>query len=59
MPLPAKYSDFAQNAMCRGTTEPRNSSSATERWLPAKMAPPVAGMFSSPSTCGRQPNTMA
>ena len=58
-PVPLKYSDFAQNAMCRGTTAPIMYSSATERWLPARTAPPVAGRCSRPSTVGRQTNRIA
>jgi hypothetical protein len=45
--------------MCRGTTAPIMNSSATEMWLPARIAPPPTGMFSSPSTFGRQANLIA
>ena len=58
-PVPVKYSDLAQKARCRGTTVPSSNSSATERWLPAKIAPPVAGMCSNPSTVGRKANRSA
>jgi len=49
-----KYSALAQNAMCRGVTTPRNNWSATERWLAARIAPPLSGRWPRPVTVGRQ-----
>ena len=57
--MPLKYSAFAQNAMCRGTTAPIMYSSATERWFAASTAPPVVGRCSRPSTVGRQTSRIA
>src|SRR6185369_15953089 len=53
IPVPVKYSAFAQNAMWRGTTAPIMYSSATDRWFPSSTAPPVFGRCSRPSTGGR------
>jgi len=51
--LLVKYSDFAANVTGRVSISGRNTESSTDRWLDARMAPPVAGMFSAPMTCGR------
>ncbi len=39
--------------MGRGVTSGRKNESEKDRWLLAKMAGPLAGRFSSPSTHGR------
>ena len=39
--------------MRRSITRGRNTESMNERWLLARMTPPVRGMFSTPVTHGR------
>src|SRR5580693_3639855 len=40
--------------MGRSSTTGRNTESMNDRWLPAKITPPVFGMFSLPTTHGRK-----
>ncbi len=53
-PVPVKYSILAGNVMRRGTTSGRKIESEKDRWLLAKIAAPLVGMCSAPSTLGRQ-----
>src|SRR3954454_2529940 len=48
-----KYSRFARNVIRRGTSRGSRKESATARWLLARIAPPCAGMWCSPSIVGR------
>ncbi len=49
-----KYSSLAGNVTRRESISGRKNESATARWLLASSAPPLAGMFSLPSTSGRK-----
>jgi hypothetical protein len=44
---------LARKVIRRGTHSGRKIESEKERWLLAKIAAPVSGMFSDPSTHGR------
>lgn len=54
IPRPVKYSIFAGKVIRRGHITGRKNESENDRWLLAKIAGPVAGKFSSPSTHGRK-----
>ena len=47
-----KYSDLAAKVTGRVSISGRKTESITDRWLEARMAPPVSGMFSPPTTWG-------
>src|SRR6476659_10385677 len=49
-----KYSAFATKVTRRGRVNGMNSQSAYDKWLLARIAGPVAGTFSAPSTLGRK-----
>lgn len=49
-PGSVKYSDLAGKVTLRLTRSGMKNESATARWLPARIAPPVSGMFSAPTT---------
>src|SRR5215467_5674819 len=51
--VPVKYSDLAAKVTGRVSTSGRKIESTRDRWLDARMAPPVAGMRSPPVTLGR------
>src|SRR5580704_7198198 len=53
-PDAVKYSALAENVTGRSSISGRNTESTTDWWLAARIAPPDAGMFSSPVTFGRQ-----
>src|SRR5690606_18417122 len=53
-PLPVKYSALATNVTFRLTTSGMKIESEKERWLLARIAGPVSGTCSSPSTTGRK-----
>src|SRR3954452_17217767 len=53
-PVPVKESAFARNTTLRGATIGITRLSAKDRWLLATITGPVGGMFSRPSTVGRQ-----
>ncbi|SCE13982.1 hypothetical protein GA0115246_111337 [Streptomyces sp. SolWspMP-sol7th] len=48
-----KYSAFAMKVTRRSRTAGRKKESEKERWLLARIAGPSSGMFSMPSTHGR------
>src|ERR671920_605384 len=52
-PGAVKYSRLARNVILRGTSRGRRKESATARWLLARIAPPRAGTWWSPSIVGR------
>ena len=54
MPGVVKYSALARKVTRRGTTTGMKNESQNDRWLLARIAAPSAGMFSRPSTHGRQ-----
>src|SRR3984885_11985629 len=53
-PDAVKYSALAENVTGRLTISGRKIESASDWWLTARIAPPDAGMFSTPVTFGRQ-----
>src|SRR3984893_8131625 len=53
-PDAVKYSALAENVTGRLTINGRKTESASDWWLAARIAPPDAGMFSTPVTFGRQ-----
>ncbi len=53
-PVPVKYSDLAMKVTRRFIRAGRKKESENERWLLARIAGPVLGMFSIPSTHGRK-----
>src|ERR1700759_4165054 len=48
-----KYSDLSVHVHGRLSMNGRNTESRMDRWLDARMAPPVSGTFSAPVTSGR------
>ena len=48
-----KYSDLAVNVTGRLSMNGRKTESRMDRWLEARMAPPVCGTYSAPVTSGR------
>ena len=54
MPGVVKYSALARKVTRRLTISGMKKESQKERWLLARIAPPVSGTFSAPSTYGRQ-----
>src|ERR1700722_2128556 len=53
-PDAVKYSALAENVTGRLTISGRKIESASDWWLAARIAPPDAGMCSTPVTFGRQ-----
>src|SRR6516165_11795986 len=51
--VPVKYSDLAAKVTGRLSISGRKIESTRDRWLDARMAPPVAGMCPPPVTLGR------
>jgi len=51
--FPVKYSDLAAKVTGRASTSGRKIESTRDRWLEARIAPPVAGICSPPVTSGR------
>src|SRR6266542_4672110 len=54
IPLPVKNSCLARKVTLRRTSSGMNRLSEKDRWLPARIAGPSAGRFSSPSTDSRK-----
>jgi hypothetical protein len=52
-PVPVKYSALARKVTRRFNESGMKTQSAAERWLLARIAPPVAGTCSVPSARGR------
>ena len=53
IPVPVKYSALARNVTRRLSMSGRKIESENERWLEARIAPPVEGTCSPPRTHGR------
>ena len=53
IPVPVKYSFFARKVTRLFSESGMKTQSAAERWLLARIAPPVAGTCSVPSARGR------
>ena len=53
-PVPVKYSALARKVTRRLSESGMKIQSAAERWLLARIAPPVAGTCSVPSALGRK-----
>lgn len=52
-PLPCQYSTLARKLIGRGAVSGITTLSMKDRWLLARITPPLRGTFSRPSTTGR------